>query len=98
MIHPAVRDLFLDLGRHSGYQEVLRRVSAGGDASLSGLTMTAKAIYSVLLWQSAGRPLIIVVDGNKEAEALFEAVDTFFSLLVPEAYGTGGQSGAGEQA
>ncbi len=84
MIHPVVRDLFLDLGRHPGYQDVLHRVSAGENASLSGLTTTAKALYAVLLWQSAGRPLIIVVDGNKQAEALSEAVQTFFSLLVAE--------------
>ena len=79
MIHPVVRDLFLDLGRHPGYQDVLHRVSAGENASLSGLTTTAKALYAVLLWQSAGRPLIIVVDGNKQAEALSEAVQTFLA-------------------
>jgi len=53
LIHPVVRDLFLDLGRHPGFQDVLHRVSAGGNASLSGLTTTAKAVYAVLLWQSA---------------------------------------------
>ena len=57
---------------------------AGASASLSGLTTTAKAVYSVLLWQAAGRPLIIVVDGNKQAEALSEAVQTFFNLLAAE--------------
>ena len=41
MIHPVVRDLFLDLGRHPGFQDALHRVSAGGNASLSGLTTTA---------------------------------------------------------
>ncbi len=84
MIHPVVRDLFLDLGRHPGFQDVLHRVSAGGNASVSGLTTTAKAVYAVLLWQSAGRPLVIVVDGNKQAEDLSEAVNSFFSLLVAE--------------
>ena len=44
---------------------------------LSGLTTTAKAVYAVLLWQSAGRPVIIVVDGNKQAEDLSEAVNSF---------------------
>ncbi|MDE3167954.1 MAG: DEAD/DEAH box helicase, partial [Acidobacteriota bacterium] len=82
MIHPLVRDLFLDLGRHPAFQEALRRVSAGGAASLSGLTATAKALYSVLLWQVTGRPLVLVTDGNKQAEALSEAVDTFFAMLV----------------
>ena len=63
---------------------MLHRVSAGGNASVSGLTTTAKAVYAVLLWQSAGRPLIIVVDGNKQAEDLSEAVNSFFNLLVAE--------------
>ncbi len=84
MIHPVVRDLFLDLGRHPGFQDVAHRVSAGGDASLSGLTTTAKAVYAVLLWQTAGRPIVIVVDGNKQAEDLSEALNSFFNLLVAD--------------
>jgi transcription-repair coupling factor (superfamily II helicase) len=84
LIHPAVRDLFLELGRHPGFQEALRRTSSGGQASLSGLTLTAKAVYSVLLWQLSGTPVVVVVDGNKQAEALFEAVNTFFDLLASE--------------
>ncbi len=82
MIHPLVRDLFLDLGRHPAFQEAVRRVNTGGGAALSGLTTTAKALYSVLLWQVSNRPLIVVVDGNKQAEALSEAVNTFFTMLV----------------
>jgi transcription-repair coupling factor (superfamily II helicase) len=84
LIHPAVRDLFLDLGRDTAFQEALRRLAGAGSASISGLTTTAKAVYSVLLWQSLNRPLIVVVDGNKQAEALSEAVGAFFSLLVPD--------------
>jgi len=55
---------------------------SGGNLSLSGLTTTAKAIYSVLLWQMTERPLAIVVDGNKRAEEMFEAVETFYTLLI----------------
>ncbi len=84
MIHPAVQDLFLELSRHPAFQEAQRRALSGGAASLSGLTPTAKAAYSVLLWQAARRPLIIVTDGNKEAEAVFEAIETFFRLLGGE--------------
>ena len=50
--------------------------------SLSGLTTTAKAIYSILLWQMTERPLALIVDGNKRAEELFEAVETFYNLLI----------------
>ena len=38
----------------------------------------------MLLWQTTGRPLIIVVDGNKQAEELSESVHTFFKLLAAE--------------
>jgi transcription-repair coupling factor (superfamily II helicase) len=84
LIHPAVRDLFLDLEKDSAYQEALRRLAGAGSASISGLTTTAKAVYSVLLWQSLNRPLIIVADGNQQAEALAEAVGAFFALLVAD--------------
>ena len=85
MTHPAIRDLFLELGRHPGFMDAVRKLAGGGAAGLSGLTTTAKAAYSVLLWQNTGRPLIIVVDGNQEAEALSEAIGTFFRLLAADA-------------
>ena len=59
-------------------------MSTGGRASVSGLTATAKAAYLVLLAQSSGRPLMVVVDGNKQAETLSEAVETFWDLLVTD--------------
>ncbi len=62
----------------------MRHLGKGTRTSLSGLTTTAKALYSVLLWQSAGRPVVLVVDGNKQAEAVSEALQTFFSLLAAE--------------
>ncbi len=88
MTHPAIRDLFNGLGRHPAFQELVRALLAAHerDASprlgLSGLTTTAKALYAVLLWQAIERPLVIVVDGNREAEALAESIETFFELLV----------------
>ena len=82
MIHPAVRDLFQSLGRHASFQELLRRLNGPECVSLSGLTTPAKAIYAVLLWQLTGRPLIVVVDGNKQAENLFEGIESFFDLVV----------------
>src|SRR5262249_39430399 len=42
-----------------------------------------KALYSVLLWQVTERPILLVVDGSKQAETLFEAIDSFYQLLVP---------------
>jgi transcription-repair coupling factor (superfamily II helicase) len=85
LTHPAIRDLFSGLGRHAAFQELVRPLVTGAAPvrlSVSGLTTTAKALYSVLLWQAVERPLVIVVDGNKQAEALTEALDTFFEILA----------------
>jgi transcription-repair coupling factor (superfamily II helicase) len=87
LIHPAIRDLFHGLGRHPAFQELLRGLHAAEPAAapapaLSGLTTTAKAVYAVLLWQMTERPLMIVADGNKQAEALYESISTFYDLLI----------------
>ena len=84
MTHPAVRDLFDDLARVPAFQEIVRRLQRGEQTlSLSGLTTTAKAVYLVLLARAAERPLLVIVDGNKQAESLFELVGTFHDLLTP---------------
>ncbi len=82
--HPAIRDLFQSLSRDPAFQDVVSRLLRDPQArqSLSGLTTTAKALYIVLLWQATERNVIVVVDGNKQAEALSELVDTFFDVLV----------------
>ena len=71
-------------GRHPAFQELLRRLPSAGSLSLSGLTLTAKALYTVLLRQLTERPLVVVADGNRQAEALFESIQTFYQLLTPE--------------
>ena len=83
MTHPAIRDLFETLGRNAVFQELLRLVAKpeARHVSFSGLTTTAKAIYLVLLAHALERPIVVVVDGNKQAEALSELVDTFYDLL-----------------
>ncbi len=84
MTHPAVRDLLHQLSRNNSFAELtgslLRRDTNA--LSLSGLTTTAKALYLILLWQLTERPFIVIVDGNKQADALAELVETFFDLLV----------------
>jgi transcription-repair coupling factor (superfamily II helicase) len=83
LIHPAIRDLFSTLGRHPAFQELLQRVALKQQPlALSGLTTTAKALYSVLLWQVTERPLLVVAAGNKQAESLAAAIQTFFTLLA----------------
>jgi len=59
--------------------------------SLSGLTQTAKALYLVLLWQVLERPLLLITDSNKHADALAELAETFSELLLTSRGATGVQ-------
>jgi transcription-repair coupling factor (superfamily II helicase) len=76
------------MARQPAFQEVLRALIGAREGasppqlSLSGLTTTAKAFYTVLLWQAIERPLVVVVDGNQQAETLSESIETFFDLLA----------------
>ncbi len=83
MIHPATRDVLQSAARQSDFQLLLQSLTRGerGPYLLSGLVNTAKALYLVLLYQATEKPLFVIVDGNKQAESLVEAVDVFFELL-----------------
>jgi transcription-repair coupling factor (superfamily II helicase) len=80
--HPAIRDLFHSLGKTAEFSELAHSLRAPGALhSLSGLTRTAKAIYIPLLWQATQRPLIVITESSKQAEALTESVETFLDLI-----------------
>ncbi len=83
MTHPAIRELFQAAARQPAFTNLLRAITRGerGPFTLSGLGATAKALYLVLLYQATEKPLLILCDGNKEAESLIEPVETFFHLL-----------------
>ncbi len=83
MTHPATRALFQSAARQPAFQLLLQHLTRGerGPFSLSGLVTTAKALYLVLLYQATERPLLVVVDGNKQAETLLESVEVFFDML-----------------
>lgn len=89
MTHPSVRELFQTLSRAPAFQEVLGKLlrREAGSLALAGLTPTAKALYSVLLWQLTERPVLVLTDTNQNAELLAELSATFFELLIgrPEA-------------
>jgi transcription-repair coupling factor (superfamily II helicase) len=82
--HPAIRDLFQSVSSQSVFQSLVRQLARNepGRYALSGLVPTAKALYLTLLYQATEKPLLVVVDGSKEAETLLEATQTFFQLLV----------------
>lgn len=84
MTHPATQELLKSAARHPSFQALLQRLTRGekGPFSLSGLVGTAKALYLVLLYQATERPLLVITDGNKEAETLLETTEVFFDLLL----------------
>ncbi len=83
MTHPATRELFQSAARQADFQLLLQRLTRGehGPFSVAGLVTTAKALYLVLLYQATEKPLLILVDGNKQAETLLETVEAFFKLF-----------------
>ena len=86
MTHPAIRELFQSIGRQPELQQLVRAILSGETrpAAVSGLIPTAKALYLTLLWRLTERPLMLVTAGSPQAESLFELIQTFFELLVPE--------------
>ncbi len=84
MNHSAIRELLQSLGRDPSLQMAVRAIAQEPPrtVSLSGLNLTAKALYLVILSQQIERQILLVVDGNKQAEAISELVETFFELLV----------------
>ena len=83
-----IDNLLSDLTRTASFQTLAARVmpSAGNKPAtfrLSGLTLTAKALYAVLLHRATSRPQLILVDGNRQAEALLPLLQTFSDLVSP---------------
>ncbi len=93
MTHPAVRDLLQTAAHQGAFQQLLQWAPEAdtGRRGLSGLSVTAKALYIALLHQASGRPLLVVVDGSRQAETLTELVQTFFNILVSNIGGHGPQ-------
>ena len=82
MRNPRIEELFSGLARSAGLQSLIQRLEKPGQVlRLSGLTLTAKAAYSAVLYRATGRPQILITDGSKQAEALFPAIATFCGLM-----------------
>jgi len=80
--NPRIEELFSGLARSAGLQSLIQRLEKPGQVlRLSGLTLTAKAAYSAVLYRATGRPQILITDGSKQAEALFPAIATFCGLM-----------------
>ena len=79
-------ELLSGAGRHPAFLALSQQLASAAAPSilrLSGLTLTARALYLALLHHSLSRPLFVIVDGNKQAEALLPPLRTFAELLTP---------------
>jgi transcription-repair coupling factor (superfamily II helicase) len=84
--HPAIRDLFQSAAKVPAFQTLIQQLdrAQAGPYSISGLITTTKALYLALLYQATGKPLLVIVDGSKEAETLLECTETFWDLLIDD--------------
>src|SRR5260221_195764 len=81
MVLSFVRDFFADVEKLPGFLRVTSHLRANaGRIRVSGLTPAAKALLVTQLQKSAGRPLIVVVRNNAEADDLLPVVRAFCEL------------------
>lgn len=72
-----------ELADTQAYHRLRDGLNQGEKYTAGGLTLAGKALLAALLWRESKQPVLLVADGNKQAEALLEAVDTFLQLLAP---------------
>ena len=81
-------ELLSGAARHPAFLSILQELSASEVPRvlrLSGLTLTARALYLAMLHGALSRPMLVVADGNKQAEALLPLIRTFTGMLAPQA-------------
>src|SRR5438270_12846012 len=76
-----VRELFADAEKLPAFTRAASHLKEGAARiGLSGLTPSAKAVILVLLRRATGRPLIIVVADNREADDMLPGLQFFCDL------------------
>ena len=71
MILPFVREIFAELEHSPAFERVRRHLSLGaGRRRVSGLTVTARALYVPLMARAAKQTVVVIVPDNKAAENL----------------------------
>ncbi len=88
MILPFVRELFADVENSPILARAIAHTKGGaGRLRVSGLTPTAKALFSVLLQRGSSRPLALLVCDNRAIDDLLPVLRSFAELtgsLAPE--------------
>lgn len=81
-----IRSLLESVAEKREFEALLERLARQEEQtlSLSGLTLAAKGLVLGLLWFKTHKPMLVVTDGNREAEGLLEAANCFLTLLETE--------------
>ena len=81
MILPFVRDLFADVENSPILARAIAHAKGGaGRFRVSGLTPTAKALFSVLLHRGSSRPVVLVVGDNRQIDEILPVLRSFADL------------------
>ncbi|PYV73789.1 MAG: transcription-repair coupling factor [Acidobacteria bacterium] len=82
MVLPFVRDLFADAEKLPAFSRVVSHLRANaGRISVSGLTLSAKALLISELQKAGGRPLIVVVRSNEAADEYIPVLQAYCELV-----------------
>ncbi len=81
MVLPFVRDLFRELEKNAAFRAVLAEKRAA--SRVTGLTETARLVYAALLARASGRPAFFFTADNKQAEAAWDVLQTYYDLVHP---------------
>src|SRR5579872_4147369 len=81
MLLPFVRELFADVELLPGFARVASHLKEGtGRIRVTGLAPTAKALLLVLLQKAIGRPILVVVAANRDAEEMVPLLQSLAEL------------------
>jgi len=81
MILPFVRELFADVENSPILARAIAQAKGGaGRIRVSGLTSTAKALFSVLLPRGSARPLVLITCDNRAIDDLLPVLRSFAEL------------------
>src|SRR5436190_2403592 len=82
MVLPFVRDLFADAEKLPAFSRVVSHLRANaGRISVSGLTLSAKALLISELQKAGGRPVIVVVRSNEAADEYIPVLQAYCELV-----------------
>src|SRR5205823_10677848 len=82
MVLPFVRDLFADAEKRPAFLRIVSHLRANaGRISVSGLTLSAKALLISELQKAGGRPVIVVVRSNEAADEYIPVLQAYCELV-----------------